>query len=109
VREYYSGHLRENHSGVERATEQRREPSFARWRALPLAYWMVVGIASALTLARFSEAFLLLRAKDVGLATRFVLALLVVMKIAYAVSAYPAGMLSDRIGRVSPVSLVWRS
>jgi MFS family permease len=51
------------------------------------------------TLARFSEAFLLLRGSDLGLANAHVPFIMVLMNTAYAVSAYPAGWLSDRIGR----------
>ncbi|MFA6139930.1 MAG: MFS transporter [Hyphomicrobium sp.] len=74
------------------------------WRdaqRLPAAFWMVVGAGSLLTLARFSEAFLLLKAQNVGLAAAWIPAVLVVMNIAYAFSAYPAGAASDRIGRSS--------
>jgi len=66
---------------------------------LDRAYWMVVALATLFTLARFSEAFLLLRAQSVGLALALVPAMLVVMNVIYAVSAWPAGALSDRIGR----------
>jgi MFS family permease len=66
---------------------------------LPWAFWIVVTAAAVLTLARFSEAFLLLKARDVGLAVALVPAVYVVMNIAYALSAYPAGALSDRVGR----------
>ena len=63
------------------------------------AYWLVVGIATVFTLARFSEAFLLLRAQSVGLALAFVPVVMVVMNVVYAAAAWPAGALSDRIGR----------
>jgi MFS family permease len=68
-------------------------------RRLGGAYWLVVIVATVFTLARFSEAFLLLRAQSVGLTLALVPAILVVMNIVYAVSAWPAGVLSDRIGR----------
>jgi len=68
-------------------------------KRLPPAFWTVVAAAAVLTLARFSEAFLLLKARDVGLALALVPGVLVVMNIAYALSAYPAGALSDRLGR----------
>lgn len=64
-------------------------------------FWAIVAAGALLTLARFSEAFLLLRAQNVGLAEAFVPAILVVMNVAYAFSAYPAGVLSDRVGRYS--------
>ncbi|AVH39446.1 MFS transporter [Pseudomonas monteilii] len=63
------------------------------------AYWRLIGLATVFTLARFSEAFLLLRAQDMGLAPLWAPAVLVLMALAYSLSAYPAGVLSDRVGR----------
>jgi MFS family permease len=63
------------------------------------AFWIVVLLASAFTLARFSEAFLLLRAQSLGLTLALVPGMLVVMNVVYALSAWPAGALSDRLGR----------
>jgi MFS family permease len=68
-------------------------------RQLPAIYWIVVGIGGTLTLARFSEAFLVLRAQSVGLALTWVPLVMVVMSLVYALSAYPAGVLADRISR----------
>ena len=62
-------------------------------------YWLVVGVSAVFTLARFSEAFLLLRAQSVGLDITVVPAVMVVMNIVYTASAWPAGALSDRNGR----------
>jgi MFS family permease len=56
------------------------------------------------TLARFSEAFLVLRAQSVGLPIYLVPGVLVAMNVVYALSAYPAGVLSDRMARI-PVLL----
>jgi MFS family permease len=66
---------------------------------LPRRYWSVVLLASVFTLARFSEAFLILRAQGAGLSVTWVPLVLVVMNVVYALAAYPAGALSDRIGR----------
>ncbi len=66
---------------------------------LGVAYWWVVAIAVVFTLARFSEAFLILRAQSVGLPIALVPAVMVLMNIVYALSAYPAGILSDRVDR----------
>lgn len=66
---------------------------------LSLAFWLVVGFASVLTLARFSEAFLILRAQNLGMPIALVPVILVVMNIVYALAAYPAGVASDRFGR----------
>lgn len=59
----------------------------------------MVLFGAVLTLARFSEAFLVLRAENVGLAIKFVPLVMVVMNVVYALSAYPAGALSDRMDR----------
>jgi MFS family permease len=66
---------------------------------LGAAYWRVVTIAALFTLARFSEAFLILRAQGAGLPVVLVPGVLIVMNIVYALSAYPAGVLSDGMGR----------
>jgi len=68
-------------------------------KRLGSAYWWIVVIATVFTLARFSEAFLVLRAQSIGLSFAFVPIVLVVMNIVYAITAYPAGALSDRINR----------
>jgi MFS family permease len=75
--------------------------SKAELRRLGTAYWWVVIVATMFTLARFSEAFLILRAQSVGLPLALVPAVLVVMNIVYALAAYPAGVLSDRVDRVT--------
>ncbi len=63
------------------------------------AYWQLVAIAGVLTLARFSEAFLILKAQATGLPIAFVPMVMVVMNIIYSVAAYPAGILSDGVNR----------
>lgn len=65
------------------------------------AYWLVVAVATVFTLARFSEAFLILRAQAVGLPIVLVPMVLVVMNVVYALAAYPAGVLSDRFNRLT--------
>ncbi|MBF9234549.1 MFS transporter [Microvirga alba] len=62
-------------------------------------FWAVVAVAAILTLARFSEAFLVLRSRNVGLPLALVPTVMVVMNIVYALAAYPAGLLSDKLGR----------
>ena len=64
-------------------------------------YWWVVAVAAVFTLARFSEAFLVLRARSIGLAIMWAPAVMIVMNVVYAASAYPAGVLSDKIDRVT--------
>lgn len=63
------------------------------------AFWQVVAIATAFTLARFSEAFLILKAQAVGLPIALVPGVLVLMNIVYALAAYPVGVLSDQFNR----------
>ncbi len=81
------------------AAQEKPKPHFSdAWR-LSEPFWAVVAVAVVLTQARFSEAFLLLRAQNVGFSVAIVPAVMVVMNIVYALSAYPAGVLSDRFGR----------
>lgn len=61
------------------------------------AFWHVVVIGVVFTLARFSEAFLILKASAVGLPLALAPLVLVVMSLVYALGAYPAGVLSDRM------------
>jgi MFS family permease len=63
------------------------------------SFWRLVAIGGVLTLARFSEAFLVLRAQGLGLSLSLVPLVLIGMNVVYALSAYPVGSLSDRIGR----------
>lgn len=65
------------------------------------SYWLVTGFATVFALARFSEAFLILRAQALGLPIVFVPVVLVVMNVVYAAAAYPAGVLSDRFNRLT--------
>jgi MFS family permease len=81
-----------------RATAQGRAPlALAGAQRLPLRYWLVVMLGAVFTLARFSEAFLVLRAQDIGLALGFVPVVMVVMNLFYAGAAYPAGAAADRL------------
>lgn len=60
-------------------------------------YWYVVAVGAVFTLARFSEAFLVLRAQQVGITAALVPLVMVAMNLVYAASAYPFGALSDRV------------
>jgi MFS family permease len=66
-------------------------------RELGGAYWWVVAAGGVFTLARFSEAFLILRAQQLGLANSYAPLVLVLMNVVYAISAYPFGKLADRM------------
>ncbi len=61
------------------------------------AYWWVVSMGAAFMLARFSEAFLVLRAQQLGIAVALVPLVMVAMNVVYAASAFPFGQLSDRM------------
>lgn len=74
------------------------------WRILKelgSAYWWVVAVGAIFTLARFSEAFLILRARQCGLSDALAPAVLVLMNIVYALTAYPAGRLADGMDKRS--------
>lgn len=82
---------------------QRGKPewplSLASAKLLGASYWRLVFVAFVFTLARFSEAFLILRAQQAGLLIGWTPLVLVVMNVVYALTAYPAGILSDRLDR----------
>jgi len=84
----------------ERAHAERRVKApltLADAKRLPLRYWLVVLLGAVFTLARFSEAFLVLRAQDVGLSLGHVPIVMVVMNVLYAGTAYPAGAAADHM------------
>jgi MFS family permease len=96
--------------GVEEPAQKQAEAKRPRLRLadtkrLSGAFWGVVAVGAVLTLARFSEAFLVLRAQNVGLSIALVPLVLVVMNVVYALAAYPAGVLSDRVGRDNVLGL----
>ena len=74
--------------------------SFSELGRLGTGYWSVVAIAVVFSFARFSEAFLLLKAQSVGLPIMLVPAVMVVMNVVYSLTAYPAGVLSDNGNRM---------
>jgi MFS family permease len=78
------------------------------WRELSrlgASFWWVTAIAIAFTLARFSEAFLILRAQSAGVPIVLLPLVLVGMNVLYAGSAYPVGALSDRAGRIAMLGI----
>jgi len=80
-------------AGERRGNPIRRE----NLRRLGRGYWWVVVVGAVFTLARFSEAFLVLRAQQGGLALAWTPLVLVVMSAVYSVGAYPFGKLSDKV------------
>lgn len=83
----------EPHTEAKRINPIRRE----NLRRLSGAYWWLVGVGAVVTLARFSEAFLVLRAQQGGIAIALVPLVMVAMNVVYAASAYPFGKLADRM------------
>lgn len=83
----------ERHGGERRVNPIRRETL----RLLGPGYWWVVALGSVFTLARFSEAFLVLRAQQLGVSMALVPLVMVAMNVVYAASAYPFGWLADRV------------
>jgi MFS family permease len=82
--------------------QQFRSPINPRsLRQFSRAYWWVVGIGAVFTLARFSEAFLVLRALQSGFSATWVPLVMVVMAAFYMLSAYPVGKWSDRVSRTA--------
>lgn len=91
----------------ERTSAQARHPIVFKREvitALGQRFWLVIAIAAIFTLARFSEAFLILRAQSTGLSLAYVPLVLVVMNLTYAAAAYPAGAFSDSLDRYSLLS-----
>jgi len=91
-------YVREPERGSD-ARAVRKPLALADAKRLPPGYWLVVGLGALFTLARFSEAFLVLRGKDVGLALGSVPLIMIVMNVFYAGAAYPAGAAADRFSK----------
>ncbi|MBC3879695.1 MFS transporter [Undibacterium sp. FT79W] len=89
-----------------RQDHKRTNPIHRRNLArLGAPYWRVVGVGAVFTLARFSEAFLVLRAQQAGIPVALVPLVMVAMNLVYAVSAYPFGKLSDRMSHTRLLAL----
>ena len=88
-------------AGHQRVNPIRRD----NLKRLGAAYWWVVGVGAVFTLARFSEAFLVLRAQQSGMAVALVPLVMVAMNLIYSASAYPFGKLSDRMSHTTLLAL----
>lgn len=89
------------HADAKRTNPIRRD-NLLRLRA---DYWWVVGIGAVFSLARFSEAFLVLRAQEGGVPVAWVPLVMVAMNVVYSVTAYPFGKLSDRMNHSTLLAL----
>jgi Na+/melibiose symporter-like transporter len=81
----------------------REPPDWGKARELPARYWLIVAVGAIFTAARFSDSFLVLRARDIGLSASYAPMIMVVLSCVYAAGSYPAGAASDRM---SPRSLL---
>ena len=87
---------------LKRSKVSKSVPAPIRWseiRAMGWPFWSAVVVGMVFTLARFSEAFLVLRAQDVGLRLALIPLVLIVMNVVYTAVAAPAGALSDKMDR----------
>jgi MFS family permease len=82
-------------------TKRRNPISKGNLRRLGAPYWWTVSVGAIFTLARFSEAFLVLRAQQSGVAMALVPLIMVMMNFVYSICAYPFGKLSDRLNHTS--------
>ena len=90
---------------IHKAVKRSNPISKQNLKRLGVAYWWVVAIGAVFTLARFSEAFLVLRAQQGGISMALVPLVMVAMNLIYALSAYPFGKLSDRISHTKLLAL----
>lgn len=81
-----------SHQNIDKRTNPINRSNLKR---LDFTYWWVVGIGAIFTFARFSEAFLVLRAMNVGVPIAFAPLVMVMMNLTYSISAYPFGKLAD--------------
>jgi MFS family permease len=82
-----------------RAPDEPRRITARDLRSLDASFWRVIAIGVVFTFARFSEAFLVLRAREVGLPLAWVPLVMIAMNLVYAIASTPAGALSDHIDR----------
>lgn len=82
-----------------RVSDRKAALTLRDWRALDAAAWGVIGVAALLNLARFGEGFLVIRMRDAGFGDGFAPLALVLMSLAYTLTAYPVGWYADRVAR----------
>ncbi len=77
------------------------------WARLPASYWYVLAVLVLFSLANSSDTFLLLRARDLGYSPWAVVMVYAFYNLFYSLLSYPAGALSDRIGRWRIIIVGW--
>jgi len=98
---FFGVHEPAGHQDGRRVNPIRRD----NLRRLGRPYWWVVGVGAVFTLARFSEAFLVLRAQQAGVPVAWTPLVMVLMNVVYAASAYPFGKLADRVSHTRLLAL----
>ncbi|EAZ90638.1 MFS transporter [Crocosphaera chwakensis] len=86
----------------ETPSSEKTQSKLIQWntfRQLGRNYWVLVLAATLFNVGNFSDAFLLLKAQAIGIADTWIPLSMIVMNFSYMLSAYPLGLLSDRIGR----------
>ena len=78
------------------SSSNKKKINYEELKKLPSIFWFAVVVGGLFQLARFSEAFMVLRVKDAGLSLTFVPIVFVIMNVVYALTAYPVGVLSDK-------------
>lgn len=81
------------------ATRSGTAIQFAAMRRLPRAFWRLIGLTALFSLARLSEAFLVLRAQEMHLTLFWIPTVMIVMSAVYSLASYPAGLLGSRFGK----------
>jgi MFS family permease len=81
--------------------------TLAQFRYLPGSYWWIIGMLVLFSLANSSDAFLLLRVRELGFSPWAVVLAYSLFNVTYALVSYPVGLLSDRIGRWRVIGLGW--
>ena len=89
--------------GIKEGSSIQKDPrnplQWQNWQNLDRGYWILLVVVLIFNLGNSSDAFLLLRSQQVGINNTFIPLAFMVMNFTYFLSAYPAGAISDRIGR----------
>jgi MFS family permease len=74
---------------------------------LPRPFWVFVAANLIFALGNSSDAFLALRTQNLGVAVRDLLLMILAFNATNALISFPAGALSDRLGRKAPIAFAW--
>jgi MFS family permease len=85
----------------------RRQRIARAIRALPMPFWIFIAANTLFSLGNSSDAFLALRTQQLGVNLKDLLLMIVAFNATYALISFPAGALSDRLGRKAPIAVAW--